>query len=122
MMRIAILTLLLLAVPARAQAGPDSDMVAGRYYVSNRDHTAALYRFKIVVIHHQHTRHLEETLARLAEAYLAVDVASEAQNVVAVLVRKFPDGRRSAEARQILKAAGLEPIEDEMSWVSRTLR
>jgi outer membrane protein assembly factor BamD len=122
MMRIAILTLLLLAVPGWAQAEPDSDMVVGRYYVSNRDHTAALNRFKIVVMHHQHMRHLEEALARLAEAYLAVGVASEAQNVVAVLVRKFPDGRWSAEARQILKAAGLEPIEDEMSWVSRTLR
>jgi outer membrane protein assembly factor BamD (BamD/ComL family) len=70
MTRIVILTLLLLAVPGWAGADPDSDMVVGRYYVSRRDHTAALNRFNIVVTHQQHTRHLEEALARLAEAYL----------------------------------------------------
>jgi len=46
-------------------------MAVGRYYMDKRDYTAAINRFKIVVTQYQTTRHVEEALARLTEAYMA---------------------------------------------------
>jgi len=70
----------------------------------------------------QTSRHVEEALARLVQIYLALDIPAEAQTVAAVLVRKFPNGRWSAEARDALKAAGLEPAENENSGMSRPVK
>ncbi len=46
------------------------EMTIGRYYMDKRDYTAAINRFKVVVTQYQTTRHVEEALARLTEAYM----------------------------------------------------
>jgi outer membrane protein assembly factor BamD len=98
------------------------EMYVGRAEVEKGNRIGALYRFKTVVTRFQTSRHVEEALARLAEMYLALGIPSEAQTLVAVLGRKFPNGRWSAEAHDALKAAGLEPAEDENSWTRRTFK
>ena len=45
------------------------EMVTGRYYLNRKDFTGAINRFKIVVTQYQTTRHVEEALMRLTEAY-----------------------------------------------------
>ena len=70
----------------------------------------------------QASRHVEEALALLTEAYLALGDVAEAQTATAVLSRKFPHGHWCAEAHDALRAAGLEPAENETSWISRALQ
>jgi hypothetical protein len=41
---------------------------------------------------------------------------------VAVLDRKFSTSHWSVEAHDALKAAGLEPVENEKSWISKALK
>jgi hypothetical protein len=47
---------------------------------------------------------------------------SEAQTAVAVLGRKFANSYWFAQARDALKLAGLEPIENEKSWISQPFK
>jgi Outer membrane lipoprotein len=107
---------------AIARADPDKDMEIGRYYMSKRDYTAALNRFKVVATKFQASHQVEEALARLTEVYLALIIPSEAQTAAAVLGRKFPTGRWAQDARAALQSAGLEPAEHGASWISRTFR
>ena len=53
-------------------AGKEMDV--GRYYMNKRDYTGAINRFKIVVTRYQTTRHVEEALLRLTEAYMALGI------------------------------------------------
>ena len=96
------------------------DMAVGRYYVSKRDYPAAINRFKTVATTHQSSPDVEEALERLVECYLDLGITSEAQTAAAILVRRFPDGRWSRAARDLLKASGLEPIEDQKSRLPRS--
>src|SRR5450631_3771141 len=48
-------------------AGKEMDI--GRYNLEKRNYTGAINRFKTVVTQYQTTRHVEEALARLTEAY-----------------------------------------------------
>lgn len=110
------------------------DMGVGRFYMSKRDYTAALNRFKTVVTRYPTSPYVEEALARLAEIYLAfcsekarssefiAAFQLEAQTAVAVLDRKFPMSHFSAGARDALKAAGLDPVENENSWIGKALK
>ena len=65
-------------------------MEIGRYYLNRKDFIGAINRFKIVVTQYQTTRHVEEALMRLTEAYMALGVVSEAQTAAAVLGPQFP--------------------------------
>jgi len=69
------------------------EMNVGRYYMDKRDYTAAINRFKTVVTQYQTTRHVEEALARLTEAYMAIGIVGEAQTAAAVLGHNFPDSK-----------------------------
>jgi outer membrane protein assembly factor BamD len=102
------------------QAG--KEMYVGRDLLDKGNRIGALNRFKTVVTRFQTSQHVEEALARIAEIYLALGIPPEAQTVVAVLGRKFPDGRWSALAHDALKASGLEPVENEGSWISRAFK
>ena len=66
-------------------------MEIGRYYLNKRDFIGAINRFKVVVTHYQTTRHVEEALERLTEAYIALGIIDEAQTAAAVLGHNFPD-------------------------------
>src|SRR3989440_4617885 len=100
------------AVSAKAKLEGARDQLAGRamnvgrYYMEKRDYTAAINRFKTVVTQYQTTRHVEEALARLTEAYMAIGVVGEAQTAAAVLGHNFPDSRWYKEACNLAKSGG----------------
>ncbi len=76
---------------------------------SKRDYTGAINRFKTVVTRYQTTRHVEEALARLTEAYMAIGIVGEAQTAAAVLGHNFPDSRWYKDAYNLVKSGGVEP-------------
>jgi outer membrane protein assembly factor BamD len=98
------------------------EMLVGRYYLEKKDFTGAINRFKVVVTQYQTTRHVEEALMRLTEAYMALGIVDEAQTAAAVLGHNFPDSRWYKDAYTIVKSSGLEPAENKGSWISRTFK
>src|SRR5271170_4197285 len=96
------------------------EMQVGRYYMEKRDFIGAINRFKVVVTHYQTTRHVEEALMRLSEAYVALGIIDEAQTAAAVLGHNFPDSTWYKDAYTLVKTAGGEPTtENKDSWISR---
>ena len=85
------------------------EMQVGRYYLEKRNYTGAINRFKVVVTQYQTTRHVEEALARLTEAYMAMGIVGEAQTAAAVLGHNFPDSQWYKDAYELVKSGGLEP-------------
>jgi outer membrane protein assembly factor BamD len=96
------------------------EMSTGRFYLDRRNYTAAINRFREVLAKYQTTRHTEEALERLTEAYLALGITNEAQTAAAVLGHNFPDSPWYKDAFARLHADGLEPNEDQASWIFRT--
>lgn len=95
------------------------EMVTGRYYLKNRNFTGAINRFKVVVTKYQNTRHVEEALARLTEAYMALGIVNEAQTAAVVLGHNFPDSPWYKDAYALVTTGGNVPQEDKGSWISR---
>jgi outer membrane protein assembly factor BamD len=98
------------------------EMEVGRYYLQRRNYTGAINRFRDVVAKYQTTRHVEEALARLTEAYMAMGITGEAQTAAAVLGHNFPDSPWYKDSFTLLQSGGLQPREDNGSWISRTFR
>src|SRR3984885_7443900 len=98
------------------------EMELGRFYMKKRDFTGAINRFKVVVTQYQTTRHVEEALARLAEAYMAIGIVSEAQTAAAVLGHNFPDSPWYKDAYNLVKSGGTEPTEDPGSYISKAFK
>jgi outer membrane protein assembly factor BamD len=98
------------------------EVMLGRYYLERRDYTGAINRFKLVVTRYQTTRHVEEALLRLTEAYMAIGVVDEAQTSAAVLGHNFPDSRWYKDAFTLLNSRGLQPSENKGSWISRAFK
>jgi outer membrane protein assembly factor BamD len=101
-------------------AGKEMDV--GRYDLQQRNYIGAINRFKTVVTQYQTTRHVEEALARLTEAYMAIGIVGEAQTAAAVLGHNFPDSRWYKDAYNLVKSGGVEPSEDTGSYISRAFR
>jgi len=95
------------------------EMVTGRYYLKQRNYTGAINRFKVVVTKYQNTRHVEEALARLTEAYMALGIVNEAQTAAVVLGHNFPDSPWYKDAYALVTTGGAVPQEDKGSWISR---
>jgi outer membrane protein assembly factor BamD len=98
------------------------EMQIGRYYLEKRDYTGAINRFKVVVTKYQTTRHVEEALERLAEAYMSLGIVAEAQTAAAVLGHNFPDSEWYKHAYALVKNGGLEPAENKGSWISKAFK
>ena len=98
------------------------EMTVGRFYLQKRNYTAAINRFRTVVSQYQTTNQVEEALARLSEAYLALGIVNEAQTAGAVLGHNFPDSRWYKDTYALLQTKGLEPREDAGSWISRAFK
>jgi outer membrane protein assembly factor BamD len=101
-------------------AGKEMDV--GRWYMDRRDYTGAINRFKIVVTRYQRTRHVEEALLRLTEAYMSLGIVEEAQTSAAVLGHNFPDSRWYKDAFALMQSKGLQPNENKGSWISRAFK
>jgi outer membrane protein assembly factor BamD len=91
-------------------AGKEMDV--GRQLLNERAYTGAINRFKVVVTRYQRTRHVEEALLRLTEAYMALGIVEEAQTSAAVLGHNFPDSRWYKDAFNLLKKKGAEPVDN----------
>jgi outer membrane protein assembly factor BamD len=95
------------------------EMMIGRYYLNKKDFSGAINRFKLVVTQYQTTRHVEEALMRLTEAYMALGIVQEAQTAAAVLGHNFPDSPWYQNAYKLVQSGGLEPAENKQSWISK---
>ncbi len=95
------------------------EMQIGRYYLERREYIAAVKRFRAVVETYGNTRHVEEALARLVEANMAMGLASEAQTAAAVLGHNYPESQWYKDSYTLLQSGGLEPRENSGSWLSR---
>jgi outer membrane protein assembly factor BamD len=98
------------------------EMEIGRYYMNKRDFIGAINRFKVVVTQYQTTRHVEEALERLTEAYVSIGLIDEAQTAAAVLGHNFPDSQWYKDSYRLVKGAGGEPNENKQSWISRAFQ
>src|SRR5580658_8334349 len=95
------------------------EMSIGRFYLNRRNYTAAINRFRNVLSNYQNTRHSEEALYRLTEAYMGWGISDEAKTAAAVLGHNFPDGQWYKDAYALLQGGGLEPVEHQESWISK---
>ncbi len=95
------------------------EMTVGRFYLTRKNYPAAINRFHDVLGKYQTTRHTEEALYRLTEAYLAMGVTNEAQTAAAILGHNYPDSQWYKDAHDLLKTGGLEPHEYTNSWLSK---
>jgi outer membrane protein assembly factor BamD len=98
------------------------DMAVGRYYLNQHNYTAAINRFHEVLGKYQNTRHTEEALERLTEAYLALGITNEAQTAAAVLGHNYPNSQWYKDAFALLQEGGFSPHEDEGSWISKAFK
>ena len=96
------------------------EMEVGRYYLKNDSYLAAINRFKVVVRDYQTTKHVEEALARLTEAYMAMGIVNEAQTAAAILGHNYPGSPWYRDSYDLLQSKGLAPRDHKGSWVSRT--
>ena len=95
------------------------EMSIGRFYLNRNNYTAAINQFRNVLQNYQTTRHAEEALYRLVEAYLGLGITSEAETAAAVLGHNFPDSQWYQDAYALLKGKGLSPHNDPTSWMSK---
>ena len=98
------------------------EMNVGRYYLKKRNYPAAINRFRVVVAQFQQTNQIEEALARLTEAYLALGVIGEAETAAAVLGHNFPDSPWYKDAFTLLQSRGLAPRESGDSWITKAFK
>ena len=96
------------------------EMSVGRFYLQRHNYVAAINRFRTVIGKYQTTRHTEEALERLTEAYLALGITNEAQTAAAVLGHNFPDSPWYKDSFALLQSDGLEPREDTGSIIYKT--
>jgi outer membrane protein assembly factor BamD len=108
------------AVARDQLAGKEMDV--GRYYLEKRNFPGAVNRFREVLTKYQTTRHTEEALLRITEAYLSMGITGEAQTAAAVLGHNFPDSPWYKDAFKLLENGGLSPQENQESWISRQFR
>jgi outer membrane protein assembly factor BamD len=101
-------------------AGKEMDI--GRQLLNSRNYAGAINRFKVVVTRFQRTRHVEEALLRLTEAYMALGIVEEAQTSAAVLGHNFPDSRWYKDAYALMQSKGLQPNENKGSWISQAFK
>ena len=99
------------------------ELQVGRYYLERREYVASINRFKNVVDVYPDTRHVEEALARLTEAYYAMGLTGEAQAAASVLGQNYPDSQWYRDSYALLQQGGLEPRAGGVgSWFSTAAR
>lgn len=95
------------------------EMEIGRYYLRQRQYTAAVGRFRAVVEQFQTTSQVAEALHRLVECYLALGVTDEARSAAAVLGANYPGSTWYTDSYAMLEEQGLKPAMDKKSWINR---
>jgi outer membrane protein assembly factor BamD len=106
---------------SKAPSTAERELEIGHYYMGRRDYIAAINRFKVVATRFPSSS-VGQALFGIVQAYLTLGIPSEAQAATAALNRKFPESHWRSDALDILQKAGLEPAEDEKSWISRAFQ
>jgi TolA-binding protein len=104
---------------SKSASTAERELEIGHYYMSRREYIAAINRFKVVATRFPSSSVVDQALFGIVQAYLTLGIPSEAQAATAALNRKFPESHWRSDALDILRKAGLEPGEDEKSWISR---
>jgi outer membrane protein assembly factor BamD len=99
-----------------------SEMNVGRYYLKNRNHVAAINRFKVVVVEYQTTAHVEEALYRLVEANMTLGIVPEAQAAASVLGHNYPSSKWYQDSYALLKSGGVTPQGASSGWLANALK
>jgi outer membrane protein assembly factor BamD len=99
-----------------------SEMNVGRYYLKNRNHIAAINRFKTVVVEYQTTAHVEEALYRLVESNMSLGIVTEAQAAASVLGHNYPSSTWYKDSYALLKTGGVSPQSASSGWLSNALK
>jgi outer membrane protein assembly factor BamD len=99
-----------------------SEMNVGRYYLKNRNHIAAINRFKTVVVEYQTTAHVEEALYRLVESNMSLGIVSEAQAAASVLGHNYPSSTWYKDSYALLKSGGVSPQSATSGWLANALK
>ena len=94
------------------------EMSIGRFYLRRHNYTAAINRFRAVLTSYQTTRHSEEALYRLVEAYMGLGLTDEAETAAAILGHNFPNGEWYQNAYTLLKTNGRSPQEHPGNWLT----
>lgn len=87
-------------------AGKEVDI--GRWYLRNRQYTAAINRFNAVVNDYGDTPHRPEAMHRLVEAYLSLGLDGQAAAAAQQLAAEYPESSWAA-ASQALISTGRQP-------------
>ena len=88
------------------------EMEIGRYYLRQGQYTAAINRFRTVIEGYQTTSHVPEALHRLAEAYSALGLTAEAQQIAAVLGHNYPGSVWYIDSYELIEGADIPGNED----------
>ncbi|CAK0770016.1 Outer membrane protein assembly factor BamD [Azospirillaceae bacterium] len=95
------------------------EMEVGRFYLRQRNHNAAIGRFRAVVDTYQTTSHVPEALHRLVECYLAVGIIPEAERTAAILGHNYPGSEWYQDSYALLVDANLAAPGAHNSWLAR---
>jgi outer membrane protein assembly factor BamD len=98
------------------------ELTIGRYYLDKRDYVGAINRFRTVITRYQTTREVEEALARVAEAYMAMGIVDEAQTAAAILGHNFPSSQWYKDTYALITSHGLKPEEHPESWMTKAFK
>ncbi len=93
------------------------EMEIGRYYLRQRQYTAAINRFRVVVENFQTTTHTPEALHRLVESYLGLGLEKEAQTAAAILGHNFQGSPFYDDSFRLLTGRGLNPQAQSQGWL-----
>ncbi len=88
------------------------EMEIGRYYQGQRQHLAAINRFKLVIDRYQTTTHVPEALHRLTESYLELGLNDQAAKTAATLGYNFPGSEWYIDSYQIVEGKQVRPKEE----------
>ena len=98
------------------------EMAVGRYYLHQGDYIGAINRFRTVITQYQTTREVEEALARVAEAYMAMGIVEEAQTAAAILGHNYPSSQWYKDTYALITSHGLKPEEHPESWLTKAFK
>jgi outer membrane protein assembly factor BamD len=98
------------------------ELAVGRYYLDKRDYIGAINRFRTVITQYQTTREVEEALARVAEAYMAMGIVDEAQTAAAILGHNYPSSQWYKDTYALITSHGLKPEEHPESWLTKAFK
>jgi outer membrane protein assembly factor BamD len=98
------------------------EMEIGRYYLRQRNYTAAINRFRVVIEEFQTTTHTPEALHRLVEAYVALGLRDEAQTAGAILGHNFRANPFYQDSFNLLTRQGMSMEAGGDSWLRQIYR